>query len=306
MDRMVENLNLHQLRVFQAVARHLNFSRAAEELAISQPAVTGHVKQLEGILGLRLFDKIGRRVYLTEAGQHLYDYTQRVFALLGEAAQVMAELRGMSRGSLRVAADTTAGVYVVPAFLGAFHRAHPQVRIALDVTNRAQVAQRVLLNQVDLAVMGQVPPDDGLAAEPFLANELVVIAAPGHRLAGRRGIPVQELAGETFIMREPGSGTRATAERVLAAAGVPVRPGMELGSNSAVKQAVANDLGIAVISRHAVSLEVAAGRLVILDVEGFPVVRHWHVVHLRRKHLPPPAAAFKELLLSGKAAAGGS
>ncbi len=300
MALVLDSLNLHQLRVFQAVARHLNFSRAAEELAISQPAVTSHVKQLEGLLGLKLFDKIGRRVYLTEAGQHLYEYSQRVFALLGEAVQVMEELRGMTRGSLRVAAGTTAGVYVVPAFLGAFRRAYPQVRISLDVTNRAQVAQRLLLNQVDLAVMGQVPPDEGLAAESFLANELVVIAAPGHRLAGRQGIPVQELAGETFILREPGSGTRATAERVLAAAGVPVQPGMELGSNSAVKQAVANDLGIAVISRHAVALELAVGRLVILDVEGFPIVRHWHVVHLRHKHLPPPAAAFKELLLSGQ------
>lgn len=290
-------LNLHQLWVFRTVARHLSFSRAAVELALSQPAVSMHVKQMEDHLGLDLFEKVGRRVFLTDAGRHLHEYSDRIFALIDETIQCMEDLKGVSRGSLRVAADTTAGVYVVPNYLGAFRRAYPGVNIALEVTNRANLTRRLLLNDVDLAVMGQVPPEEDLTAEPFLANELVVISSTAHPLASRRRIPVEDLAQEVFLVREVGSGTRATAERFLADNGVPLRIGMELGSNSAIKQAVANDLGIAVISRHAVSLEVTAGRLAILDVRGFPLIRHWHVVHRRSKHLPPAAVAFKALLL---------
>lgn len=295
--RAADRLNLHQLSVFQAVARHLNFSRAAEELNLSQPAVSMHVKQLEENLGLELFEKIGRRIHLTDAGRHLLEYSERIFALLEETIQCMEDVRGVQRGNLRVAADTTAGVYVVPAFLGAFRRTYPGVAIALGVANRARVSRQLLLNEVDLAVMGQVPPEEDLVAEPFLPNELVVIAAPSHRLAHRARIPLQELAAEPLLLREQGSGTRAAAERLFAAAGLPMRVGMELGSNSAIKQAVANDLGIAVISRHAVGLEVAAGRLAILDVEGFPLLRYWHVVHRRSRRLPPAALAFKSLLL---------
>ncbi len=298
MDRFIKDISLHQLHVFQAVARHLNFSRAAEALALSQPAVSMHVKQLEQVIGLPLFEKVGRRVYLTDAGRHLLDYSQRVFGLLGEAAQVLEEMKGAQAGNLRVAADTTAGVYVVPAYLGAFRRRHPGVNVTLEVANRSTLTQRLLMNEVDLAVMGQVPPEQNLVAEPFLANELVVVAAPTHRLAGRRRIPVAELAGESFLVRETGSGTRATAERFFAAAGVPLRVGMELGSNSAIKQAVAADLGVAVVPRRALDLELAARRLVVLDVEGFPLVRHWHAVHLREKRLSAAAVAFKSLLLA--------
>ncbi len=294
------HLNLHQLEVFQAVARHLNFSRAAEELNLSQPAVSMHVKQLEENLGLSLFEKVGRRVHLTDAGRHLYEYSERIFALIEETIQCMEDVKGVHRGNLRVAADTTAGVYVVPSYLGAFRRAYPGVNVALEVSNRANVSRRLLLNEVDLAVMGQIPPEEDLCAETFLANELVVIAATTHPLARRRAIPVQDLAGESFLQREAGSGTRATVERFFNAAGVQIHVGMELGSNSAIKQAVANDLGIAVVSRHAVELEVAAGRLTILDVQGFPLLRHWHVVHRRSKHLPPAALAFKRFLISGE------
>lgn len=280
------------------MARHLNFSRAAEELALSQPAVSMHIKQLERTLGLPLFEKIGRRIFLTDAGRHLQDYAQKVFGLLNEAVQIMGELKGAQAGNLRVAADTTAGVYVVPAYLGVFHRRHPGVTISLEVANRSTLTKRLQLNEVDLAVMGQVPPEEDLVAEPFLANELVVVAAPSHRLAGRRQIPVTELGAESFLVRETGSGTRATTERFLSSAGIPLRIGMELGSNSAIKQAVAAGLGIAVLSRHAIALEAAAGRLVVLDVEGFPLARHWHVVHLREKRLSGAATAFKNLLLA--------
>lgn len=292
-----QRINMHQLWVFRTVAEKLSFSRAAESLNLSQPAVSMHVKQLERTLGIPLFEKLGRRVCLTDAGRHLLEYAQRIFALTDEAVQCMEDLKGVGRGYLRVAADTTAGVYVVPAYLGNFRRTYPGVKISLEVTNRTNVSRRLLLHDVDLAVMGQIPKETDLVAEPFLANELVVISAPGHRLADQTAISVQELAAETFLMRETGSGTRATAERFFDAVGVTLQVGMELGSNSAIKQAVANDLGIAVVPGRSVDLEVTAGLLSILDVEGFPLLRHWHVVHRRTRHLPPAAAAFRDLLI---------
>ncbi|CAB1127769.1 RuBisCO operon transcriptional regulator [Candidatus Hydrogenisulfobacillus filiaventi] len=282
------------------MARHMSFSRAAEDMILSQPAVSMHIKHLERVIGLPLFEKVGRRIRLTEAGERLYHYSQRLFALLQETAEAMDALRGAEQGHLRVAADTTAGVYVVPAYLGRFRRAHPQVMVALEVTNRESALERLLLREVDLAVIGQLPSqEEELEATPFLVNELVVIASPDHRLAGRTHIPVQELEAETLLMREPGSGTRATTERFFAEAGVQIRSGMELGSNSTIKQAVAHGLGIAVMSRRAIDLEVASGRLVVLDVEGFPRLRYWHVAQVRDRFLPPPAAAFKALLLAG-------
>ncbi len=292
-------LNLYHLRVFHEVARHMSFTRAAEALIVSQPAVSMYVKNLENAIGMPLFEKVGRQIVLTEAGHWLYKYSQRIFALLRETSQVMQAVRVGDVGRLKVAADTTAGVYVVPEYLGVFQRSHPRVTVSLEVVNRSTVIERLLLRNVDLGVLGQVPEDqEELEAAPFLVNQLVVIAWPEHRLAGRRQIPVGELAEETFLVREPGSGTRATAERFFAAAGVPMRVGMELGSNSAIKQAVANGLGIAVISRRAIDLELAAGRLVLLDVQGFPLVRHWHVVNVSGRYLSPAAAAFKALLLA--------
>lgn len=297
--KVLENgLNLHHLRVFHVVARHLSFSRAAEELFISQPAVSMHVKQLESAVGMPLFEKQGRRVRLTDAGHRLYAYGQRIFVLLQETVQAMEAMRGGNQGRLRVAADTTAGVYVVPEFLGMFRRASPQVTIFLEVINRSVAVKRLLEGEVDLAIVGRVPGDESLEIIKFLVNELVIIAWPDHPLVGVSRLPVSELARETFLLREPGSGTRATAESVFSEAGVEISTGMELGSNSAIKEAVANGLGIAVISRRAIDLELQAGRLAVLDVDGFPHKRYWHVVHMRDRFMPPPAAAFKTLLLA--------
>lgn len=277
----------------------MSFTRAAETLIVSQPAVSAYVKSLKKVVGMPLFEKVGRQIALTEAGYWLHKYSQRIFALLRETSQVMEAVRVGDVGRLQVAADTTAGVYVVPEYLGVFQRSHPRVTVSLEVVNRSTVLERLLLRNVDLGVLGQVPDDqEELEVTPFLVNQLVVIAWPEHRLAARRQIPVGQLAEETFLVRESGSGTRATAERFFAAAGVPIRVGMELGSNSAIKEAVANGLGIAVISRRAIDLELTAGRLVILDVQGFPLVRYWHVVNVSGRYLSPVAGAFKALLLA--------
>lgn len=299
MHTAADRITLHQLKVFQTVARRLHFSKAAEELSLTQPAVSMHIKQLEDALGVTLFEKQGRRVTLTEAGQSLFDIACRITTLIQEAIAIMEDYKGMKRGTLKVAADTTAGVYLVPEALGIFHKMYPNIAISLDVSNRAQVAQKLLLNETDLAVMGQIPNQDALVAEPFMVNELVIIAAKGHPLANREILTPQDLLGENFLLREPGSGTRATAERFFASAGITPHVAMELGSNSAIKQAVAAGLGIAIIPKRAITLDLAANRLVILPVTGFPLIRYWHVVHSRDKNLPPPAAAFKNLLLKG-------
>ena len=299
MDRdSVGAINLHHLKVFQIVVKHLSFSRAGEELLISQSAVSMHVKSLERAAGLPLFEKIGHRIQLTDAGLALWEYSQKIFALIDETWQVMGALKGGELGRLRVSADTTVGVYVVPEYLGQFRRAFPQVAIMLDVANRTAVMDRIVARESDLAVMGQVPDNaEEWDATPFMENDLVVIAHPDHSLAGGPLVNAAALGREGFLVREPGSGTRATMERYFQSAGIAYRVNMELGNNSTIKQGVANGLGIAVISRKVVQLELEAGRLVILPVEGFPLKRYWYVVHLRGHYLPPPARAFKEMLL---------
>ncbi|POB10695.1 LysR family transcriptional regulator [Sulfobacillus sp. hq2] len=294
-----ELLNLHHLKIFQTVAKHLSFSRAGEELMISQSAVSMHVKSLERTVGMPLFEKVGHRIRLTDAGHALWEYSQKIFALMDETWQVLGAMRGGELGQLRVSADTTVGVYVVPEYLGQFRRAFPHVAIMLDVANRTAVMDRIAARESDLAVMGQVPDNgEDWDATPFMENDLVVIAHPDHPLAGDREIRVEELAQEGFLVREPGSGTRATMERYFQTAGIPYRVNRELGNNSTIKQGVANGLGIAVISRQVVQLELEAKRLVILPVQGFPLKRYWYVVHLRGHYLPPPAQAFKAMLLA--------
>lgn len=291
-------INLHQLRVFQTVARRMSFSRAAEDMIRSQPSVSMYIKRLEKAVGLPLFEKAGRHIVLTEAGEQLLHYSHRLFTVLQETSEAMEALRGGSAGHLRVAADTTAGVYVVPEYLGVFRRSFPAVDVSLDVTNRSTVLERLLLREIDLAVIGQFPQEEELLAIPFLVNELVVIGWPHHKLAQKKNIPLKKLESETFLMREQGSGTRATTERFFADSGLSIHVGMELASNSAIKQAVANGLGIAVIPRRAIDLELKTGRLVIIDVDGFPRTRYWHIVQVRDRFLPPPAANFKAILLN--------
>jgi LysR family transcriptional regulator, low CO2-responsive transcriptional regulator len=293
----VHDLNLHQLRIFHAVATHRSYSRAAAELFLSQPGVSQQVKALEHSIGLPLFEKVGRSIRPTEAGKELLSYSERIFALLDETRLVMEELSGARRGTVHVAASTTAGIYVVPAALGAFHRLNPGVKLTLDVVNRFNVQERLLNDEVDLAVMGLIEDAHDLDVAEFVPNELVVIAPPGHRLAQRHKISLEELGNETFMLREAGSGTRTDVARIFSAADVPLRVGMELRSSGAIKQAVAADLGISIMPLSALELEVAAGRLVILDVEGFPVHRHWSLARRSGRHLSAAALALWNFLL---------
>ena len=293
----MRTLNLHQLATFQVVAKHCSYVRAAEELHFSQPAVSAQIRQLEETLGVKLFEQIGRRTHLTQAGDELYHYSQKIFAVIDEALETMEELRGPDHGRLRVGADTTVGTYVIPGLLGKFHQSYPEVEISLDVVNRAALVERIMSNEIDIAIVGRVPDDIPVVIEPFAPNELVLVASPYHRLAGRANVPLSELAKEHFLMREVGSGTRAALELILQEAEVPLHVSMHMGNNSAIKQGVAAGLGIALISRVALNMELETNRLVILDVEGFPIMRQWRIVHLKDKHLSATALAFKSFLL---------
>lgn len=290
------SVTLRQLRTFKKVADLSSFSLAAHELRLSQPSVSYQVKELEESLGLPLLDRLGKRVQLTEAGTVLYTYARRALDVLDEASVALEEMRGIKRGNLRVGASTTVGIYLLPAALGAFKKLHPGLVISLEIGTRARVQEQVLRSELDLAVVGPALKDPDLAILPFISDELVVVAPAGHRLAGRRGLVLKDLQDQPFVMREPASGSRWSFEKAARKAGAKLTVAMELGSNGAIKHAVESGLGLAVISRYACALELSSGRLVELDVYGFPIRRDWHIVHLRRRRLPSSVLAFIDFL----------
>ncbi len=293
-------ITLQQLRTFLTVADRQSFSAAAQVLGLSQPSVSYQVKELEETAGLPLIDRLGKGIRLTEAGHVLYGYARRTVNLLDEAAISLEQLRGLERGALRVGASTTVGIYVIPAALGEYKRQHPELAISLEVGSRGQVQDRVLRNELDLAVIGPPLKDPDLESMPFMSDELVVIAPAGHPAAGRRGLSLRDLKDEPFLMREQGSGTRWAVEKAARKAGVALPVAMELGSNGAIKHAVESGLGLAVLSKFAITLERSGGSLVVLDVEGFPIRRQWHVVRLRRSRLPVAVSSFTDFLLAGR------
>ena len=291
------DFTMHQLTVFRTVAQYLSYTQAAHALYLSQPAVTQQIKGLEQMLALKLFVRKGRGIALTPAGQELMQHVERLLALLAETAPVVHEIHELERGSVAVGASTSAGTYVVPAFLGAFHMHHPGIRITLTVGNRRTIEEYLLTRQVDLVVMSLIEHQDRFVVEYLMPYELVVVAPPNHRLVDRPALSLYKLQGETFLMREQGAGTRMGTEQYFAQAGMPLRASLELGSIEAIKEGVAAGLGIAVLSRESVALEVTNGDLAILDVEGFPLKREWYVVQLKGRRLSRAAEAFRQFLL---------
>jgi DNA-binding transcriptional LysR family regulator len=296
----MRNITLRQMRVFAAVARNLSFTRAARELHLTQPAVSQQIKLLEEEVGLPLFEQIGRRVHLAPAGEELLRYTDQAMELLREAGESLAAMRGLKRGVLKLGAVSTAK-YFAPSLLSAFRPAYPEVSIKFSVGNREEIIQQLAANDIDLVIMGRPPRELETVAEPFAKHPLVLIASPSHPLANKRRIKLGQLAMESFLIREEGSGTRASMERVFREHSVPIRVSMEVSSNETIKQAVMANMGISFISSHTVSLELAAGKLVILDVVGLPLVRDWYVIHLRDKRLTLIPAAFRTFLLENGA-----
>jgi len=297
----VRHATLRQLRVFEAVAEQRSFSRAAEALHLTQPAVSMQVKALESQVGLPLFEQIGKRIHLTEAGETLQRLSRTIGDELRAAEEALDALRGVQQGRLAIAVVSTAK-YVAPPLLARFLAARPSVALRLAVDNRAEVLRQLAANEIDLAIIGRPPDDLAITAEAFAEHPHVVIAPPQHPLARRRRIPLGRLASETFIVREPGSGTRGLLERLFASHGLALNVSMEMASNESIKQAVLAGMGVSLLSLHTVGLELETGRLVTLDVEGLPVVRQWHVAHLAQKRLSPVALACKRFLLEEAAA----
>lgn len=286
---------LRQLKIFETVARNLSFSRAAAELHLTQPAVSMQVKQLEAHAGLPLFEQIGKKIYLTQAGQELYQRSLSVTDELRAAEEALNSLRGLEQGRLHIALVSTA-TYFAPPLLARFLKAHPGVTLRLSINNRETVLAQLAANEIDLAVTGRPPQHPDTIAEAFAPHPHVIVAHPTHALADKRRIPLKRMAGETFLMREPGSGTRGLLERLFATHRLPLNVSMEMASNESIKQAVMAEMGIALLSLHTVGLELATGRLVTLQVEGLPIVRDWYVIHLAQKRLSPVALALKEFL----------
>jgi DNA-binding transcriptional LysR family regulator len=290
-------ISLRQLRVFASVARHLSFARAAEELHLTQPAVSMQIRELEAAVALTLFERSGRNVRLTTPGEYLLLYARRVLATLREAEAAMAALRGVKSGTLTIGLVSTAE-YFVPRLLARFRAEHPAVDLRLAVgANREQLVRMLRDNEVDLAVMGRPPRELDARAEPFAAHPLAIVAAPSHPAARRRRMAPKALEREVFLVRERGSGTRAAMEQFFQDQHIAPAHSMEMSSNETIKQAVIANLGIAFVSLHTVALELSAGQLVLLGVRGLPLLRRWHIVNIRAKPLAPAAEAFRYFVL---------
>ncbi|MEO0534044.1 MAG: LysR substrate-binding domain-containing protein [Cyanobacteria bacterium P01_A01_bin.123] len=287
---------LHQLKVFEATARHGSFTRAAEELFLTQPTVSIQVKQLTKAVGLPLFEQIGKRLYLTQAGQKLLDTCQNIFEGLEQFEMSVADLKGMKQGQLRIAAITTAK-YFVPRLLGPFCHRYPGIDISLKVTNHQQIQERMANNEDDLYIVSDPPDQPDLKTHSFLPNPLVVIAPQTHPLVDKANIPITALNDEPFIMREPGSGTRKAVQKLFTQHKINVKVRLELGSNEAIKQAIAGGLGISVLSQHTIISEGTRGEFAVLDIEHFPIERYWYVAHLAGKQPSVVADTFLQYLI---------
>ncbi len=292
----MKDATVRQLQIFDAAARALSFSRAAEALHLTQPAVSMQIRQLEHFAGVPLFERSGRRLHLTDAGEELVLHARSVLRALDEADERFAAMKGLHGGRVKLAVVSTAQ-YFAPRLIARFAHAHPGVQVRLQVDNRQDVVRTLAANDVDLALMGRPPGELDLEAEPFADHPHVVIAPPDHPLARRRRVDIEALAAEVFLVREAGSGTRMAMERFFQERGVAMRVGMEMPSNETIKQAVMAGLGLSFISMHTIALELAARALAVVHAPGLPVVRQWYVLHRAEKRLSPAAEAFKSFVL---------
>jgi len=292
-----------RLTVFRAVARHQSFSRAADDLHLSQPAVSKHIRLLEAEWGARLFHRLGNRVELTDAGRILADYAERMAVLTEEARRVLTEMAGLQRGYLRLGASTTPGLYLLPEVLARFQGRYPGVEATLAIFNSAAVVRRVLTAEFDLGFVGAPAEAPGLQVRPFAEDEIVLIVPPGHALARSSGLAPELFAGATLLLREVGSGTRQLIEAHLAQLGIQPRRVMELPGCEAVKRGVAAGLGVSFVSRRSVTLEVAHNLVCAPEIPALRFSRHLYA--LTRKDARPTAAslAFLALVLGAEKAA---
>ena len=292
---MRHHSTFRQLEIFEAIARLGSFTRAAEELYLTQPTISMQMKKLADYVGLPLIEQVGKKVYLTDAGHDLAQACREVFGIMDRFTMSVAERQGLKKGRLNLTAITTAA-YVAPRLLGEFSRLYPDIEVALTVTNRERVLTNLAENLSDLYILGQPPEDIDVEAHAFMDNLLVPVAAPSHPLAGKKNIPLKRLAQERWLLREHGSGTRRAIERLFEEHHLEIRPRMELGSSEAIKQAILAGLGISALSRHSLMLN-APDQFAILDAQGFPIRRQWYVVYPAGRQLSPVSRTFLDFLL---------
>jgi DNA-binding transcriptional LysR family regulator len=296
-DYLIRHATLRQLQVFEAIVRLGSFTRAAEELFLTQPTVSMQIKKLADSMGLPLFEHVGRNVRPTEAGLELYQSCRRIFETLANLEMKIADLKGIKRGRLRLGVITTAK-YFAPEVLGEFCQLYPGIEVALKVSNRDRIIERINANEDDLYIMGQTPDDQiEVEAIPFAPNPLVVMAPRNHPLVGKKNVPLSEIIDEPFILREPGSGIRDATLKVFDQLGRRPQVRMELGSNEAIKHAIVGGLGLSVQSLHTLTLEGPDGPVAILDIQGFPIMREWYLVYPKGKELSLVAQAFLDYAL---------
>ncbi|MHB1128396.1 MAG: selenium metabolism-associated LysR family transcriptional regulator [Bacillota bacterium] len=290
-------MNFNHLRVFWGVAKNLSYTKASEELFLSQPTISIQVKKLEEKLGMDLIDQLGKRIYLTEAGNLLYSYASQIFSLATEAESAVQELKGMRSGKVVVGASTTPGIYLLPAVIGSFQETHLDMDISLEIANSHEIQEQLLVNQLDLGVVGEeLSIDPAIKTEPLWEDELVPIVAAGHPLADRQEISLEELLKQRLILRERGSSTRDVIEEKVRHEGKHVSAVMQLKSVEAIKQAVAANLGVSIVSRFAVGLEVQAGILRTLSLTDMQLVRKINLIYHKDKKLSPAVREFMDNL----------
>ena len=299
-DHLIRYSTFRQFQVFEAIFRLGSFTRAAEELFLTQPTVSMQIKKLSEAIGLPLFEHVGRSIEPTEAGKELYAACRNMFETLSNLEMKISDMKGLKRGRLRMGVVTTA-TYLAPELLGEFSKIYSGIDLSLKVTNRESIIRRIRANEDDLYIMGQAPEGEfEVESFPFALNPLVVMAPRNHPLAGKKNISLAEIAKEPLIVREPGSGIRVAMFKAFEKVGVQPTIRMELGNNEAIKHAIAGGLGLSVLSLHTLSLEGTDGPVVILDVEGFPILRNWYVVYPKGKELSLVAQTFLDFVISSE------
>ncbi len=290
------HLTFRQIQIFEAVARHLSYSRAAEELHLTQPAVSMQMRELEENVGLAMLEQIGKKIFLTQAGEELRCRSRDILLRLDETRAALESMKGVDHGQLNIAVVSTAK-YFAPKLLALFCQRFDGVKLNLTVSNREEVLKCLAENQTDLAIMGQPPEGMDAEKEAFAYHPLGIIASPQHPYAKAKQIPLHALMKETLLIREPGSGTRNVFERLLTTHRLQAESTLQMDSNETIKQAVMAGMGIALLSLHTIGLELEAKRLIVLDVESLPVMRRWYIAHRTGKRLSPAAVAFRQFLL---------
>jgi LysR family transcriptional regulator, low CO2-responsive transcriptional regulator len=283
--------------VFSAVARHMSFGKAAEELHLTPPAISMQIKELEGQVGLPLFDRGGRSVALTVTGEYLLVYVRKILATLKDAEDAVARLSGLQTGRLTIGMVSTAK-YFVPRLMARFRAEHPGIEVRLAIGgNREQLVALLQANEVDLAIMGRPPRELATRAEPFASHPHVIVTPPDHPLVKAGHAPAAALADYEFLIREEGSGTRAAMEKFFADHRLEPRVAMEMTSNETIKQAVMAGMGISFLSLHTIGLELKAGLIAVPDIEDLPLAKRWYIVNTLAKTLSPAAEAFRYFML---------